>query len=539
MTEPDELEMLRSQLAAVEQLLEVHERAVIDQSDRLEQATQDARARASDAERAQAFAEQAAARLRFLADAGKTLSDSLDYETTLRAVARLAVPDFADWCVIDIVDPDGSVKRVAVEHTDPAMVERVHDLRERYPEDPDSNIGVHHVIRTGEAQIGEVSPELLEQVAQDSEHLRMLRELNLRSFIIVPLRARGSTLGALTLVRSTADAIYGTEDLELACEIAARAAAAIDTARLVTDLTSTQEGLEQSATELEAQTDELQAIVEELESATLDLTETNAELETARVDAELARDEAENARQEAEAANAAKSQFLATMSHELRTPLNAIDGYAELMEMGIHGPITEQQRHSLQRLRRAQKRLLSLINDVLNFAKLEAGQVTLQLRDVDMTEILGNVDYIIAPQADVRGIEVKFEDPTEPVVAHADAEKAEQILLNLVGNAIKFTPPGGRVTISTDVAGECARVRVSDTGPGVPADQMHSIFEPFTQLESGILRDQGGVGLGLAICRDLARSMGGDVTADSSDTVPGAVFTVLLPLASSMSPAHP
>jgi len=233
------------------------------------------------------------------------------------------------------------------------------------------------------------------------------------------------------------------------------------------------------------------------------------------------------ARAEAEAANRAKGQFLASMSHELRTPLNAIGGYVDLLQMELRGPVTPLQQSDLDRVKRAQQHLLGLINDVLNFAKLEAGRVELRLRDVALGELLDDVEALIAPQAATRGICYAPAPGDVTVAVRADRDKLEQVLLNLLSNAVKFTGPGGRVWMDwSRVEGE-VRVCVRDTGCGIPADRQESIFEPFVQVDPDLTRTRQGTGLGLAISRELARAMGGDVSVESR-VGEGSTFTVHL-----------
>jgi PAS domain S-box-containing protein len=235
------------------------------------------------------------------------------------------------------------------------------------------------------------------------------------------------------------------------------------------------------------------------------------------------------ARAEAEAANLAKGQFLASMSHELRTPLNAIGGYVDLLQMELRGPLNDQQQTDLDRVKRAQQHLLGLINDVLNFAKLEAGRIELEVRDVALGELLDDVEALIAPQAAARGITYAPAPGDATVAVRADREKLEQVLLNLLSNAVKFTGEGG--TVSMDWAREEGEVRVHvrDTGCGVPPDKQASIFEPFVQVDPDLTRTRQGTGLGLAISRELARAMGGDITVRSAPGE-GSTFTVhLLP----------
>jgi PAS domain S-box-containing protein len=236
----------------------------------------------------------------------------------------------------------------------------------------------------------------------------------------------------------------------------------------------------------------------------------------------------EAARLEAEAANRTKTEFLAIMSHELRTPLNAIAGYVELLEMGLRGPLTEAQRQDLSRIQRAQRHLLGLINDVLNFAKLETGNVRYDITDVTLREAIEAVEPLIAPQLAQRGLRFALTGCTDGVTVRADRDKLQQILLNLLSNAVKFTERGGAVEVSGEAEGAVARLRVRDTGGGIPPERQASVFEPFVQLDQRLTRTSEGTGLGLAISRDLARAMDGDLTVESEVGV-GSVFTVTLP----------
>jgi signal transduction histidine kinase len=247
-------------------------------------------------------------------------------------------------------------------------------------------------------------------------------------------------------------------------------------------------------------------------------------------------EDAQRARGEAEAANRAKSDFLAMMSHELRTPLNAIGGYAELIELGIHGPVTGEQREALNRIARSQAHLLTLINDVLNFARIDAGQMRYEVRDVRMGDTLASLEALIAPQIAARRLTLKYEPCDAELLASADGDKVRQVVLNLVSNAIKFTPEGGTVSLGCDADDTTVRVYVRDTGPGIDADRLPLIFEPFVQGDRALNRPNDGVGLGLAISRDLARGMGGDVTVQSEVGV-GSTFTLELPRARAVAEA--
>jgi signal transduction histidine kinase len=243
-----------------------------------------------------------------------------------------------------------------------------------------------------------------------------------------------------------------------------------------------------------------------------------------------ARAEVDEARTAAESANLAKSEFLAVMSHELRTPLNAIGGYAELIQLGIHGPVTIQQAKALARIQESQRHLLGLINGVLNYSRVEAGHVSYALAEVSLDEVLSTCEGLIEPQ--VRGKQLALHYASNVCLnARADREKVEQIVLNLLSNAVKFTEPGGSITVDCGTVDErTVAIRVTDTGHGIPADKLDLVFQPFVQIDSKLTRTQEGTGLGLAISRDLARGMGGDLTAVSTLDA-GSTFTVTLPAA--------
>jgi signal transduction histidine kinase len=216
------------------------------------------------------------------------------------------------------------------------------------------------------------------------------------------------------------------------------------------------------------------------------------------------------------------------MSHELRTPLNAIGGYAELLEMGISGPITDPQIEQLQRIRRSQQHLLRVINDILNFSRVEAAQLNYEYSVVDMGQVVESVGQMILPQAAKKGI--RFDPPrcASSLGVWADRAKVEQILLNLLSNAVKFTDAGGAVSLTCERAADTISATVTDTGMGIPASDLESIFEPFVQIGRSLTSTHEGTGLGLAISRDLARAMGGDIVV-SSVVDEGSTFTLTLP----------
>ena len=331
-------------------------------------------------------------------------------------------------------------------------------------------------------------------------------------FVYQPLRDPSGAVEGIAVI------ITDVTTLTLArrgAEERARAAAQLNSTLVAqqTELEALNAHLQEQATEMEQQTEEAQTLSEELEVAN----------ESLRQSAESSN----MAREAAESANKTKADFLAAMSHELRTPLNAISGYAQLMEMELHGPITGQQRTSLERIRRSHTVLARLVEDVLSFARIDAGHVEYALTDVPVEALLDGVEALVSPQLELKGLDYSYCHIDPAITVRADRDKVEQIMLNLLSNAIKFTDAGS-VVVECDATTSEVNIRVRDTGRGIPADKLQSIFEPFVQVESGLKRGAGGTGLGLAISRELARGMAGDIVAESVEG-DGAVFTLILP----------
>ena len=274
-----------------------------------------------------------------------------------------------------------------------------------------------------------------------------------------------------------------------------------------------------------------------LQEQALEIELTNQQLQEQQLELEMSADQLrehantlESTSEELRQANAAKGMFLANMSHELRTPLNAIAGHVQLMEMEVHGPVTSAQRTALDRIARAQRHLLALINDILNFAKLDAGKLAYQVEETDLCVVMRDVTGMIEPQMAAAGLQFDNTLADEPCMVLADQEKLRQILINLLGNATKFTPRGGRVAFhidEVDTDENRIAICVSDTGIGIPVDKLEQVFDPFVQLSSLNHGPNQGSGLGLAISRELARGMGGDLTVTSSVGV-GSVFCLTL-----------
>ena len=607
-------------------------------------------------------AEQAAM---ILAEASQLLASSTDYSQTLANMARAVVPRLGDWAAVDLVidaTDDGwppQLERVAIVHDDEDKLALVAELTSKYPERWDDPNGMAGVIREGRAMyIPDVTDDMLVLGAKDAEHLRLLRALEFRSIIVVPITARNRVLGALTLYMTESRRQYVDGDLALARDLGQRAGVALDTVRLLRDTMDARAAAEAAA----ERTARLQDVTSALTSALTEeevtqllvtegvpafgasegviylLTEDERVLEYATgvglpdaatqeyaafsVDSPLpvadairsgdhvvletreavmtrypmlasanprsgaqswiavpmragettlgglmlgfreersfsqqdrsfaqtlarlgaqallrARlfDAAQRARAAAEEANAAKMTFLATMSHELRTPLNAIAGHVQIMEMELHGPVTVAQRDALARVSKAQRHLLGLINDILTYAKVESGRTSYDLVALDVAEVVTEACQLVEPRFLVKHISLQVElaKGTKAPLVLADRDKLGQVVLNLLSNGLKFTPSGGAVTVMlatpTD-ASDIVQLIVSDTGVGIPADRLDSIFEPFVQLGRGLSSgpEQEGTGLGLSISRDLARGMGGNLVVTSA---PGRGSTFTLSLA--------
>ena len=274
----------------------------------------------------------------------------------------------------------------------------------------------------------------------------------------------------------------------------------------------------------------LQAQARQLEHQTSEARELAHELALTNEELRAVITEARKAWAAADLANRSKAEFLTVMSHELRTPLNSIGGYVDLLEMELRGPLTEAQKSDLARIKRSQEHLLGIITDILNFTRLEATEVKFDVIDVPLRAVITDLDAVVSSLARAKSVSYQCDSPAGTVYARTDPDKLRQIMINLISNAVKFTPAGGRVRVSCTVRKQSVSIHVEDNGPGIPREKQEAVFEPFVQLDRGLTRTTDGTGLGLAISRGLARGMGGDVQL-RSDVGVGSVFTVTIPLA--------
>jgi PAS domain S-box-containing protein len=410
-------------------------------------------------------AESARRQAAFLADAGSILSRSLDYEQTLVEVARLAVPEIADWCAVDIVNKEGGLQRLTIAHADPSKVPLAHELMRKYPPDPKQPGGLMDVIRTGKPAMMESVPlEWLAARAHDDEHLRILVEYKLTSYICVPLVSASGTLGAMTFAYAESGRHYTQRDLFFAEDLAARAALAFENAL---------------------------------------------------------------AYRRAHDANRLKDEFLATLSHELRTPLNAIVGYAHMLSMGILDD--ERQAKAIAVVKRNSEALGQIIADVLDVSRITSGKLRLDVRPVDLEDLLRNAVATMQPAADAKNVSLELRVHAPVGKASGDPDRLQQVVWNLLSNAVKFTAPGGHVHIGLAQTDDSVEVIVRDNGQGIDPSFLPHIFERFRLADSRSSREYGGLGLGLAIVRELIELHGGSVSAASEGLGKGATFRVRLP----------
>jgi signal transduction histidine kinase/PAS domain-containing protein len=404
----------------------------------------------------------------FMSDATRELNSSLDYRQTLSAVARLAVPAIADWCVVDLREGERIV-RVAAAHVDASKCELLWEMDRRYPLDASARGGRAKALR-GDAplMVSTVNERELREVAQNEAHAQMLRELNLRGFLVVPLRVQGETLGVISLVMAESGRTYDESDLRVAVELADRAGLAVAHARAYA--------------------------------------------------------EAERARQEAEQANRTKDEFLAMLGHELRNPLAPIVTAVHLMKMR-RADLFERERTIIERQVR---HLVTLVDDLLDVSRITRGKVELNREPVDLNDTVARALELAAPLIEQRKHEVALE-LAPLLMVDGDAVRLSQVVANLLTNAAKYTAPGGHISVRAAHADGQVVLRVRDDGIGVEPELLPRVFELFVQGRQNLDRAGGGLGLGLAIVRSVVELHGGTVAVASEGEGRGSEFTIRLP----------
>jgi signal transduction histidine kinase len=428
-------------------------------------------AQAMDRARLYQEAQLADERLRILAHAADRLIVPLDLDVRLRRVLALMVPSFCDWGAIYLLEPVGALRRAAVQAATKEFDDLLGEIGNAYSKDlrPPA---VVRALKEDTTITMKVDASTMPTLGIDERYASMLARFGPHVVLAVPMHARGTQIGALLLGRQGSSAAFSAADIGFIVDLAIRAAGAIDNARL------------------------------------------------------FASERA--ARSAAEEANRAKSDFLAAMSHELRTPLNAIAGYTELLSLGIRGPLNEQQHEDLRRIARNQAHLLSIINDILSFARIEAGYVDFTLEPLAAREVIVGLEQFMAPQLAERQLRFSIRPCDASLVMLADRDKTQQVLLNLLTNAAKFTEVGGEIHVHADGDDATIGIHVTDTGIGIPNDRLDAIFEPFVQVHRSLTHPVSGTGLGLSISRDIARKMGGDIGVKSA-LGQGSTFTLVLP----------
>lgn len=367
-------------------------------------------------------------RAQFLAKASRDLAMSLDESATRDTVRRMTLPRPGTWTIVDVVESSGSIHRLEVVHPDPAKQELARTLEGLWPATDEKKGSLRAFCSQRPTVLTHESGAALMLAAHGEENLRLLNEIGFGALLVVPLIVRARVQGGITFVSRPGDPPFTPDEAALAVDLAARCAMALDNARLYR--------------------------------------------------------EADALRLVAEHANQSKSEFLAGMSHELRTPLNAIGGFAEVISMGVHGPVTQQQRDGLARIKANQEHLLAVITEILDFVRVDGGRTEYRRSEVSMMQALAEVVEMLAGVINEKGLTVDGPRCGGTAVAWADPDRVRQILVNLVMNAVKYTPAGpGAISLSCETAGDTVLAHVEDTGPGIPAEKLEAIFEPFVQLD--------------------------------------------------------
>jgi PAS domain S-box-containing protein len=508
---------------------------------------------------------------RFLLRAGSELVGSLDYRETLARVARLAVPEFADWCTVHVVEDDDSIRELELAHVDPDRIVFARELQARYPPDPEQPSAAADVIRTGEPRlVPEVTDEMLRAVAVDDIHLDLIRQLGIHSFMCVPLVTRTRTLGAITLVSEDATRSFDAGDLEVALELGRRAGSAIENAHLYREV----EQRARAARVLETIADGVMLLDRDdvvllWNRAAAEITGIPSSDVVGRKAADALPGYAQGAYRipvdgtpetipvevggrelwlsftgvlfedgsvyafrdltEERAVERLKSDFVATVSHELRTPLAAIYGAAVTLRRGDLVLEEEMSGRLLDVIGEESERLAQIVNDVLLASHLDSGQLHLTIEACDGLELARGVMAAAEAHAP-KGITLGLEAPKALPPVAADPQQLRQVFVNLVENAIKYSPGGGTIDVTVEPVDRHVRFAIRDSGLGIPKSEQRRIFEKFYRLDPDLTRGVGGTGLGLYISRELIERMGGRIWVESSGSG-GSTFVAELPVA--------
>lgn len=402
---------------------------------------------------------------RFLADASAALVTIADDENTLQKVASLAVPSFADWATVDILQTDGSLRRVAVAHVDPEKVKLAHEIHSRFPEDPIEGRATWEVIRTGKPKlVSDISPDNLRVFACSEEYFRILQELGLKSYIAVPLNVRGKLLGVLSFILAESGNLYRQSDLSIAEDLAHRAAIAIENTQLY---------------------------------------------------------------QELRQADRRKDEFLATLAHELRNPLAPIRNALHVLRLGGANSTTFE--GSRQMIERQLEQMVRLVDDLMDVGRITRDKLDLRREFVELTHIIESAVETSQPLINQARHELIVKLPSQSIMLYADATRLSQVFSNLLNNSSKYTPAGGTISFVVDTDEKHAIIRVRDNGVGIPKESLPHLFELFSQVDRNLERSQGGLGIGLMLVRRLVEMHGGRVEAFSDGPDLGSEFVIHLP----------
>ena len=412
---------------------------------------------------AQKRAEQSS---RFLAEASAALARVVDYESTLRTVANLAVPYFADWSAVDVVGENGTLKRLAVAHQDADKVRLAHELMAQYPPDPDSETGAYSVLRTSRPEIiFQITDEMLVQGTKDERHLDLIRSLGLQSYICVPLVVAGRPLGVLTFATAESGRIYSQVDLALANDLAYRAGIAIENTRLYQALRDT---------------------------------------------------------------DRRKDEFLATLAHELRNPLAPICNSLQILKMPrVDSETLQQTRDTMDR---QVQQLVRLVDDLLDVSRVMTGKIELRREPVELASVIARAVETAQTIIEAHGHRLDVVLPNGSLLLHADPVRLAQVVSNLLTNAAKYTEVNGCIWLTAVAENGQAVLRVRDSGIGIASEMLPHIFGLFFQVDHASTKAQGGLGIGLTLVKNLVEMHEGTVEACSSGLGEGSEFIIRLPL---------